>query len=290
LSHPDYAIQASQAITMDGRALLFGRCRGSDLPDEVEALWPIIWEAEVAGGKVGAWRAYQDRPRRRRLLGMSRGKSTWLSVPAVAAEIDADLNSLLVDKAPNRERVHRGYYQRMRTAHARQVMRLAHMLIERYDQRGAAYMIIHHHAKAMRYMTAKKLERLGQGMDSWGNVDCFSLYVAGPTWRIGRIDDEVIHEWARSEDRWWRRAALSCTVALNVEDHGGDGDPARTLAVCEMLAADHDDMVVKALSWTLRELVQHDRGGVERFVNRHDQVMAGRAKREVRNKLQTGAR
>ena len=53
--------------------------------------------------------------------------------------------------------------------------------------------------------------------------------------------------WARSPDRWLRRSALVATV-------GAKAEAARTLAVCAGLAADRDDMVVKALSWALREL------------------------------------
>jgi len=48
------------------------------------------------------------------------------------------------------------------------------------------------------------------------------------------------------------------TVAFNVRSQGGKGDVPRTLAICEMLAADNEDMVVKALSWALRELVPFD--------------------------------
>ncbi len=39
-------------------------------------------------------------------------------------------------------------------------------------------------------------------------------------------------------------------------------DVKRTLAIYEMLAADDEDLVVKALSWALRELVVHDPGPV----------------------------
>jgi 3-methyladenine DNA glycosylase AlkD len=55
-----------------------------------------------------------------------------------------------------------------------------------------------------------------------------------------------------------------------------------------MLMADRDDMVVKALSWALRELVVHDAAAVHRFLATHDDVLAARVKREVRNKLETG--
>lgn len=55
-----------------------------------------------------------------------------------------------------------------------------------------------------------------------------------------------------------------------------------------MLIEDHDDMVVKALSWALRELIVHDPIEVDNFMNAHDDVLAARIKREVRNKLETG--
>ena len=45
-------------------------------------------------------------------------------------------------------------------------------------------------------------------------------------------------------------------------------------------------MVVKALSWALRELVVRDPGAVRTFLDEHD--LAARVRREVTNKLQTG--
>jgi 3-methyladenine DNA glycosylase AlkD len=78
------------------------------------------------------------------------------------------------------------------------------------------------------------------------------------------------------------------TVALNVRSHGGTGDTGRTLAVCEMLVDDPDDMVYKALSWALRELVVHDPQAVRAFLEQHDAVLAAQVKREVINKLETG--
>jgi 3-methyladenine DNA glycosylase AlkD len=49
---------------------------------------------------------------------------------------------------------------------------------------------------------------------------------------------------------------------------------------------DRDDMVVKAMSWALRELTKSDRAAVERFLASHD--VAARVRREVMNKLKTG--
>jgi 3-methyladenine DNA glycosylase AlkD len=58
--------------------------------------------------------------------------------------------------------------------------------------------------------------------------------------------------------------------------------------VCALLVADQDDMIVKALSWSLRELVVHDPQSVAAFVAQHRVVLAARVRREVGNKLETG--
>ena len=55
-----------------------------------------------------------------------------------------------------------------------------------------------------------------------------------------------------------------------------------------MLVDDHEDMVVKAMSWALRELVVHDPDAVRAFLQEHENILAARVKREVRNKLTTG--
>jgi 3-methyladenine DNA glycosylase AlkD len=47
-------------------------------------------------------------------------------------------------------------------------------------------------------------------------------------------------------------------------------------------------MVVKAMSWALRELVPHDPQAVSAFLAENNQVLAARVKREVNNKMQTG--
>ena len=47
-------------------------------------------------------------------------------------------------------------------------------------------------------------------------------------------------------------------------------------------------MVVKAMSWALRELSKHDRAAVEAFVADQGQALAARVRREVATKLRTG--
>jgi 3-methyladenine DNA glycosylase AlkD len=87
---------------------------------------------------------------------------------------------------------------------------------------------------------------------------------------------------------WWRRAALVSTVPLNLRAAGGKGVTVRTLRICGLLVEDRDDMVVKALSWALRELVFWDPNAVKGFLAELDTRVAARVRREVTTKLETG--
>ena len=157
-----------------------------------------------------------------------------------------------------------------------------------FEYRLVAYELVAYHKTALLSLGENELEILGQGISSWGEVDTFACYLAGPAWRERQVSDELIYSWTRSEDRWWRRTALVCTVALNNKARGGSGDTTRTLDVCRLLVRDRDDMVVKAMSWSLRELSRRDRDAVQAFLLEYKGILAPRVVREVNTKLTTG--
>ena len=206
----------------------------------------------------------------------------------VALEIDAEIRALLVRNASNARAVRRKYSRKLKQANPEFILDLARELLENYGQRWLACELIQNHKAAFQRIGEAELEEFGQGINSWGAVDVFARILAGPAWLNGQVSDGLIHKWAHSEDRWWRRAALVSTVALNVRSHGGRGDVPRTLGVCRLLVDDRDDMVVKAMSWALREIVVHDPDAVRGFLTEYEEVLAARVKREVRNKLTTG--
>jgi len=154
--------------------------------------------------------------------------------------------------------------------------------------RFVAYELILHHKAALASLDSRLLEQLGEGIASWADVDTFACYLAGPAWRERQVPDRLIKRWARAGDRWWRRAAVVSTVPLNNNARGGSGDTERTLMICSLVVSDRDDMVVKALSWALRELSKKDSNAVRRFLSEHDGELQSRVKREVTNKLSTG--
>ena len=208
----------------------------------------------------------------------------------ISAEIDAlpKLSTATVRK------VRREHSRMLRAADAAFVIEVARALLARDRRSGrsglrwVAYEIIRNHKPAFESLGDALLEELGQGMHSWDTVDDFSRTLSGPAWLHGLASDGMIRRWAKSDDLGWRRAALVSTVGLNMRSYGGTGDTPRTLAICDILAADREDMVQKALSWALRELVWHDRNAVQSFLDLHDDHLAARVKREVRTKLTTG--
>ncbi len=132
------------------------------------------------------------------------------------------------------------------------------------------------------------VEALGAGNSSWDEVDGFGIYIFGATWLRGLIKDADVRRWAKDTDLWRRRAALVATVVLNLKAQGGRGDTRRTLDIATRLIDDRQDMVVKAMSWSLRSLVRWDKSAVENFLADHEDRLAARVKRETRTKLRTG--
>jgi len=213
-------------------------------------------------------------------------------VEALFAELDASLGRMRGASAAPLRALRREYSRRLVTAAPEAVVRLALRLVAAggIERRFMAYELVHHHRAALAGLRVRTLERLGRGLDGWGAVDMFACYLAGPAWRERQVSDATIRRWARSRDRWWRRAALVSTVPLNARARGGSGDSARTFAICRLLIADRDDMVVKAMSWAVREVAKRDPGAARRFVAAHGDALAARVVREVGNKLSTGVK
>lgn len=207
---------------------------------------------------------------------------------AIAAKIIQELEAIPERKTVPMRRVRKAHSKALGDEPAGTIFEIANAILDTGEHRWVAYELIADHVEAYQSLGRRPLETLGRGIDSWWTVDAFARTLSGPAWRDGLIDAALIREWARSPDHWWRRAALVSTVALNMRSKGGKGDITNTLVICQMLVSDRDDMVIKALSWALRELVVHDVPAVQQFLDRNAEQVAARVKREVGNKLRTG--
>ena len=209
---------------------------------------------------------------------------------STADEIDAKLQALADHSVGPLRALRRTYSKRLQAASGRDVISAALDLHRRggLSRHFIACELVRYHPAALAALGGRDLEQFGKRLDSWAAADSIACYLSGLAWKMGRVTDAWIQSWARSPDRWRRRAALVSTVPLNSRAYGGEGDAVRTLQVCALVVDDRDDMVVKALSWALRELAKRDRASVERFLERHGDRVSARIRREVGNKLATG--
>ena len=164
---------------------------------------------------------------------------------------------------------------------------------------AAGVLMIYEHPTALRRVRVADLERMGDNVAGWGDVDALCC-LTNTLWRTGHLSDATLRKWARSESRWWRRSALVTLVMKPpkkstyrrelIQVRGGHHKPERMLPFCEMLLDDRDDMVEKAMSWVLRDLSVPHPEIVRDFLDTHKDRLASRVMREVRNKLETGVK
>lgn len=201
-----------------------------------------------------------------------------------------DLRGVKVPNVPELRAIRRKWSKEFAAASPREILRDAHDILKNGEPefRFVAYELVYFHKPTRLSLTKRDVEALAHGMQSWDEVDAFSYYVSGPAWRDGGLTDAAIAKWTQSPSRWWRRAALASTIPLARRHNRGEKDIERVLAVCASLVTDRDDMVVKAMSWALREVARQDAAAASRFIAAHRDVLAPRVLREVRNKLETG--
>ena len=206
----------------------------------------------------------------------------------LAREIRSRLDLLRAPTTPTVRAIRREFSRRIASAAPESVIQLAlHLLDADSDLlRFFSYEIVSYHKLAFEQLTTDDLLKLGRGLNSWSSVDCFAMYLSGPIWASGRLSDKTIATWAHSDNRWLRRTALVSTVALG--RRGNPEDLRRVAQICTLLAADRDDMVVKALSWALREVAKKHPKEARAFLTAHKDALAARVIREVNNKLRTG--
>ena len=197
-----------------------------------------------------------------------------------------------IEQAPSRDattlrRIRKAVSKSVKALPPENVLEIASQLVAE-GPKWFGYELINQHAEALASLRIEDVERLGSGNSTWGQVDAFGTLIAGPVWLNRQIRDSAVARWAGSSDFWWRRTALVATTVLNSKSRGGTGDASRTLTIVDALKRDQEDMVVKAVSWALRSLVQWDEHAVRVFLAENFEILHPRVRREVGNKLTSG--
>jgi 3-methyladenine DNA glycosylase AlkD len=103
-------------------------------------------------------------------------------------------------------------------------------------------------------------------INDWDLVDLGAWDVVG-RWLVDKPRD-VLDELARSSNMWERRTAILATMAfIRV------GELDDTFRIAELLLADDQDLIHKAVGWALRAAGDSDRARLRAFLDRHAKTM-----------------
>src|SRR5262252_3831946 len=128
------------------------------------------------------------------------------STSALARSIEARVADERRHTVPHLRRIRRAVSSELRAVPGDDVLGMAEALVDSGAcPRWFVYELVHHHERAMATLSAGWLRRLGEGLSSWDQVDPFACYLLGPAWREGRVTNDFIALWARSDDVWKRR-------------------------------------------------------------------------------------
>ncbi|HVZ16474.1 MAG TPA: DNA alkylation repair protein [Terriglobales bacterium] len=92
-------------------------------------------------------------------------------------------------------------------------------------------------------------------ISTWADHDGLVSYLIGPMITAEPRRSKIVFQWAKSKDRWHRRAAAVALIRAIREQKCRP----EVVKVTSMLLTDKDDMVQKGLGWLLREAAKYDR-------------------------------
>ncbi|MGH9523403.1 MAG: DNA alkylation repair protein [Terriglobales bacterium] len=93
---------------------------------------------------------------------------------------------------------------------------------------------------------------------SWADHDALVNYVIGPMVAADLSRTVPIYRWAKSKNRWRRRAAAVALIRPMRDANSGKRAFPHVKRITEALLSDGDDMVRKGLGWLLRESAKAD--------------------------------
>jgi 3-methyladenine DNA glycosylase AlkD len=232
----------------------------------------------------------EDRNRIQKLIGEIRESLNQLSDPKrieFAATSYPTKMEVLGVTVPNLKLVLKELKEQTRDFAEADKLKLVHELVHEdvFEMQQLAFDFLQTDKKLQKYLTPNFIESIELNLDNWLSVDYFGATIVGVAWRENLISTEKVKDYLSSDDFWKRRVAVVSTIALNQKARGGKGDPQRTLEICALVVDDHEDMMVKALSWALRELAKRGTKPVAEFIQKYEDRLHKKVIREVRNKL-----
>ena len=139
-----------------------------------------------------------------------------------------------------------------------------------HEERLAALVILGLQADKADAKTRKQIYELylanTEFVNNWDLVDLSASHLVGGCLE-GR-SHRPLYRLAKSKSLWERRISILATFHFIRHN-----DFADTLKIAEILLADEEDLIHKAVGWMLREVGKRDLEELEQFLQKHHQVM-----------------
>ena len=103
-------------------------------------------------------------------------------------------------------------------------------------------------------------------INNWDLVDCSAEHIVGAYLR--RADKQPLYDLAVSNSLWERRISIMSTFHFIKHNEFAD-----TLRIAQILLADKEDLIHKAVGWMLREVGKRGADAEERFLKKHCRQM-----------------
>jgi 3-methyladenine DNA glycosylase AlkD len=103
-------------------------------------------------------------------------------------------------------------------------------------------------------------------INNWDLVDSSASYIVGAF--LMTKDKKPLYDLAKSKNLWKRRIAIIATFYFIKE-----GEFTEAIKIARMLLSDTEDLIHKAVGWTLREVGKHNLKAEEQFLKAHYKKM-----------------
>jgi 3-methyladenine DNA glycosylase AlkD len=159
---------------------------------------------------------------------------------------------------------------------------------ESREERLVALELVQQHTGLVHELDWRRLDRWRRELDNWELTDVLGLYVLGPWVALNRQDRER-HLWTllQQESIWSRRLSLIAGMAAARTEKRGE-IPAISLRLVDRVSHVREPLMVKAISWALRDFGKRHPEQIARYLHDNCDVLDPQVIREVTNKLETG--
>lgn len=169
-------------------------------------------------------------------------------------------------RAAGRKEIIRKHRQAIRNLQPQEQLELAWMLVESEygEQQSVALAILESNYEYFSPDKFAELDRLIRYLHGWSKIDSYTgTFLREVLFKHPEEFIRLVSRWNQDEDLWLRRASV-VLFTRKVAKSGKFNDVA--LKFCDNLIYDQEDLVLKGVGWSLKDLMRNDKARIVEYV------------------------